>query len=146
MYDFERTGQPNTGLLPYSGFYHAFREPLVEDDRPYPFAPDLAVEVASPSQKQGDVDAKARRYLRGGTALVWVIWPDRPADCLIRHRAGCRTFLPSGGALCVGQAEGYSRPSFWRCWLPSSPSCTSLSVRARSGWYSRRAFWKYCTW
>ena len=79
MYDFERTGQLNTSLLPNSGFYHAFREPLVEDDRPYPFAPDLAVEVASPSQKQGDVDAKARRYLRGGTALVWVIWPDRRA-------------------------------------------------------------------
>lgn len=79
VYDFERTGQPNTGLLPDIGFYHAFREPLVEDDRPYPFAPDLAVEVASPSQKQGDLDAKARRYLRGGTALVWVIWPDSRA-------------------------------------------------------------------
>ena len=79
VYDFERTGQPNTGLLPDIGFYHAFREALVEDDQPYPFAPDLAVEVASPSQKQADLDAKARRYLRGGTALVWVIWPDRRA-------------------------------------------------------------------
>lgn len=29
VYDFEYTGQPNTGLLPDIGFYHADREPLV---------------------------------------------------------------------------------------------------------------------
>jgi Uma2 family endonuclease len=76
VYDFEHTGQTNTGLLPDIGFYYAAREPLVEDDRPYPFAPDLAVEVASPSQNQDALDAKARRYLAGGTALVWIVWPD----------------------------------------------------------------------
>jgi Uma2 family endonuclease len=76
VYDFEHTGQPNTGLLPDIGFYYAAREPLVENDRPYPFAPDLDVEIASPSQNQEALDAKARRYLAGGTALVWVVWPD----------------------------------------------------------------------
>jgi Uma2 family endonuclease len=76
VYDFEHTGQPNTGLLPDIGFYYAAREPLVEDDRPYPFAPDLAVEVASPSRNQDALAAKARRYLAGGTALVWIVWPD----------------------------------------------------------------------
>ncbi|MGH2345500.1 MAG: Uma2 family endonuclease [Chloroflexota bacterium] len=74
VYDFERTGQPNTGLLPDIGFYYAFREALVEDDQPYPFAPDLAIEVASPLQKPDAMAAKARRYLRGGTALVWIVW------------------------------------------------------------------------
>jgi Uma2 family endonuclease len=34
------------------------------------------VEIASPSQKQEALDAKSRRYLAGGTALVWVVWPD----------------------------------------------------------------------
>ena len=76
VYDFERTGQPNTGLLPDIGFYYAAREAMVVDDQPYPFAPDLAVEVVSPSQNQEALDAKARRYLAGGTALVWVVWPD----------------------------------------------------------------------
>ncbi|HVA91792.1 MAG TPA: Uma2 family endonuclease [Chloroflexota bacterium] len=76
VYDFEHTGQPNTGLLPDIGFYDADREPLVQDDRPYPFAPDLAVEVASPTQSQAALNAKARRYLAGGTRLVWVVWPD----------------------------------------------------------------------
>lgn len=75
VYDFEHTGQPNTGLLPDIGFYYAARESLVKDDRPYPFAPDLAVEIASASQRQAELDAKARRYLAGGTSLVWVVWP-----------------------------------------------------------------------
>jgi Uma2 family endonuclease len=76
VYDFEGAGQPNTGLLPDIGFYYAAREELVVDDQPYPFAPDLAVEIASPSQKPDALGAKARRYLAGGTALVWVVWPD----------------------------------------------------------------------
>jgi Uma2 family endonuclease len=76
VYDFEHSGQPNTGLLPDIGFYYADREALVLDDQPYPFAPDLAVEIASPSQKQDDLDAKARRYLDGGTSLAWVVWPE----------------------------------------------------------------------
>ena len=39
--------------------------------------PDLAVEVASPTQKQEGLDTKARGYFAGGTALVWVVWPAR---------------------------------------------------------------------
>ncbi len=38
-------------------------------------APDLAVEVASPTQYHPAMDAKARLYLGAGTRLVWVIWP-----------------------------------------------------------------------
>ncbi len=50
VYDFEQTGQRATGLLPDVGFYMAARESLVDQDRAYPFAPDLAVETASPKQ------------------------------------------------------------------------------------------------
>ncbi len=77
VYDFEHTGQPNTGLLPDLGFYPHERDALIEPRHAIPFAPDLAVEVAGPSQKQADMDAKARRYLAAGTALVWVLWPQR---------------------------------------------------------------------
>jgi hypothetical protein len=86
--DFEHTGQPYTGLLPNIGFYYANREAAVLDDRPYPFAPDLAVEIASPSRTQEDLDAKARRYLAGGTSLVWVVWPE--AGMVDVWRAGDR--------------------------------------------------------
>lgn len=77
VYDFEQTGQKDTGLLPDIGFYDASREPLVDPDKAYPFAPDLAVEVASPTQYRPEMGAKARRYLAAGTKLVWVVWPKR---------------------------------------------------------------------
>ena len=75
VYDFENTGQKDTGLLPDIGFYHAFREDMVDPDEALPFAPDLAIEVASPRQYRPAMKAKAERYLAGGTAMVWVIWP-----------------------------------------------------------------------
>lgn len=76
-YDFESIGQKDTGLLPDIGFYDASREPLVNPQKAYPFAPDLAVEVASPKQYRPGMKAKAERYLAGGTRLVWVVWPKR---------------------------------------------------------------------
>ena len=67
-----------TGLIPDVGFYVAARQSLIVDpNKPIPFAPDLAVEVASPSQSTGDLAAKVALYLAGGTRLVWVVWPDR---------------------------------------------------------------------
>ena len=75
VYDFESRGQKNTGLIPDVGFYHGWRRPSVNPDKAMPFAPDLAVEVASPSQGRRELAAKAIRYLAGGTALVWVVWP-----------------------------------------------------------------------
>ncbi|MGH2411427.1 MAG: Uma2 family endonuclease [Chloroflexota bacterium] len=75
VYDFERRGQKNTGLIPDVGFYHGWRQPLVDPDKAMPFAPDLAVEVVSHSQGRREFAAKALRYLAGGTALVWVVWP-----------------------------------------------------------------------
>ncbi len=76
-YDFENTGQKDTGLLPDIGFYKASREALVHPDEAYPFAPDVAVEVASSKQYRPGMRAKAARYLAGGTSLVWVVWPRR---------------------------------------------------------------------
>lgn len=73
MYRFPRA---DTGLIPDVGFYVAERRALIEDpDKPLPFAPDLAVEVVSPSQNGPEMAAKARVYLTGGTRLVWVVWP-----------------------------------------------------------------------
>ena len=39
-------------------------------------APDLAVEVRSPSQSHPEMDTKAAGYLAAGTRLVWVVDPD----------------------------------------------------------------------
>lgn len=65
-----------TGLLPDVGFVNAAKLPFIDKKKPIPFAPDLAVEVASPAQSRDDLADKAVRYLGGGTRLVWAIWPD----------------------------------------------------------------------
>ena len=40
-------------------------------------APDLAIEVLSPTNRPGEVLEKVADYLNAGTLLVWVIDPDR---------------------------------------------------------------------
>lgn len=40
-------------------------------------APDLAVEIVSPSETMDDVDEKVGKYLDAGTKLVWIIRPIR---------------------------------------------------------------------
>jgi Uma2 family endonuclease len=67
-----------TGLLPDVGFIVASKAALIADQRkPMPFAPDLAVDVASPEQSLEAMAVKAHTYLGGGTRLVWVVWPGR---------------------------------------------------------------------
>src|ERR1041384_326427 len=41
------------------------------------FAPDLAIEIMSPSDRPGETLAKVADWLSAGTRLVWVIDPDR---------------------------------------------------------------------
>ncbi|MBI2917691.1 MAG: Uma2 family endonuclease [Chloroflexi bacterium] len=42
----------------------------------YPEAPDLAVEVVSPSDTAAELEVKVREYLRNGTAQVWLAYPE----------------------------------------------------------------------
>ncbi len=49
--------------------------PQSEGDGFYDHAPDLAVEVISPSEHAADIDLKTQKYLEYGTKLVWVIYP-----------------------------------------------------------------------
>ena len=91
-----------TGLIPDVGYYVAAKAALIKDnDTPNPFAPDLAVEVASPSQDAADVAAKARVYLNAGTRLVWVVWPHGPQIDVWRvgDRRGPSAALGRGDAL-----------------------------------------------
>ena len=43
----------------------------------FDLAPDLAIEVLSPNDRPGYVQAKVSDYLTAGTALVWVVDPAR---------------------------------------------------------------------
>ena len=51
-------------------------ERLPEDEfKGFPDAPDLAIEIVSPTDKHYDVTEKALAYLKAGTRLVWVLEP-----------------------------------------------------------------------
>jgi Uma2 family endonuclease len=41
----------------------------------FPIAPDLAVEVISPSESSNDVLKKVQRYIDAGTRIVWAVYP-----------------------------------------------------------------------
>ncbi len=52
------------------------RAPIVLPDQLLDLAPDLAVEVISPSNKVADMHRKIRQLLAAGTALVWIVHPE----------------------------------------------------------------------
>jgi Uma2 family endonuclease len=82
-YDLSPPGTPptkGTGLAPDVAFIRAEHLPphvAFDTSKAVPFAPDLAVEVASPNQFRPEMRKKVRRYIDAGTRLVWVIWPKR---------------------------------------------------------------------
>lgn len=74
----------------------------------YELAPDLAVEVVSPSNTPGELADKVETYLRYGTLLVWVIYPKektiriyRPGegDQITMQKVGLNDMLTGGEVL-----------------------------------------------
>ena len=67
---------PDTVRAPDVGFVR--KERLAANpatDAFWPGAPDLAVEVMSPSDTVRQVDEKAKAWLAAGTAMVWIVNP-----------------------------------------------------------------------
>jgi len=61
-------------------------------------APDLAVEILSPSNSRREVDERLNDYFSSGTQLAWVIDPDREL-IEICHSLAQRRLLGPGGSL-----------------------------------------------
>lgn len=59
---------------PDVAFIAKARHPVLEGVA-FPIAPDLAVEVISPSESSNDVLKKVQRYIEAGTRLVWAVYP-----------------------------------------------------------------------
>lgn len=71
----EIPGQPRTVRGPDIAFYAADRVP---DPLPEGFlktAPDLAIEIVSPSNTASEMLEKVKEYLEAGSSLVWVVDP-----------------------------------------------------------------------
>jgi Uma2 family endonuclease len=70
-------GEPKTSLVPDVSFCSFERlDSLTEDQREQPpFAPDVAVEVRSPSDRVADVEWKMQAYLDRGAVVVLDVLP-----------------------------------------------------------------------
>jgi Uma2 family endonuclease len=67
--------EPDTVRGPDVAFYSHARVPETRYDAGFWGAPDLAVEITSPSNRAPDVQEKVTDYLDAGVRLVWVVDP-----------------------------------------------------------------------
>ena len=83
---FQLTFDPDTVLAPDVSFISKQRlEQVGETERFWPGAPDLVVEVLSPSDRLGKVNKKTSLWLGYGAKQVWVV---NPKDRTVRiHRS-----------------------------------------------------------
>jgi Uma2 family endonuclease len=102
---FRLSRSPDTIRAADAAFVAARRLPAPEQRTGFlDLAPDLAVEVVSPSDRASDVLAKASAWLTGGSAAVWVVYPAartvavHTAGGHVRH-LGVNDVLTGGGAV-----------------------------------------------
>jgi Uma2 family endonuclease len=63
-----------------------------------PFAPDLAVEILPPEKTKAEFERRSALYLRGGTPLVWMIYPSS-RTVVVHHPDGSSQAIGIEGAL-----------------------------------------------
>ncbi len=93
-------------FIPDASFIAKERQPTLPEK--FLIAPDLAVEVVSPSNRPREILDKVESYLRYGARLVWVVYPDervvdvyRLADdgSLNLRKVDCESTLDGGEVL-----------------------------------------------
>src|SRR5688572_30037972 len=87
--------EPPTVRAPDVAFVHEARLTF-DPDRFAPIAPDLAVEIASPSNTMSQIHEKVLDYLDAGTRLVWVVDPRPKTVVVYRSRDAIRLIPPDG--------------------------------------------------
>lgn len=100
-----------TVRAPDVAFVSKQRIPPAEEARGFwALAPDLAVEIVSPSETAYSVEAKVDEYLRAGVRLVWLVYPE--TQVVIEYAAGWQMRrLAVGDSLDGGDVvPGFSMP------------------------------------
>ena len=102
---------PDTVRGPDIAFVRADRVPTTDDqDRFVEGAPDLAVEIRSPSDRAGKLADKVAEYLRTGAGMVWVVEP-RKRVVLVHTPDGITRMLRDGDMVDGGRVlPGFSAP------------------------------------
>jgi Uma2 family endonuclease len=75
----------------------------------WPFAPDLAVEVISPSERAEDVQQRVRDWFAGGARRVWLFYPNVRTVHLLRSPTEIRV-LQQGDLLEDDLLPGFTCP------------------------------------
>lgn len=89
---------PDTVRAPDVAFIRTERVPVSPPRGYAEFAPDLAVEVLSPSDRAGRVLAKVGDWIDAGAQLVWIVDPERRVARVYRAD-GTQAFLSADDAL-----------------------------------------------
>lgn len=105
---FKLFAQPDTVRAPDVAFVAKARLP-----RPLPvgypaLAPDLAIEVRSPSDQMPDVAAKVADWLAAGTRLVWLVDPATRTAYVHRADGTVATVAASGALLGEAVVPGFA--------------------------------------
>lgn len=98
---FTLTRNPDTVRAPDVAYLRADRVPTVEVIGFDEIAPDLAVEVLSPSDRAKQMQAKIDDWIAAGTLLVWVIDPRRRVARV--HRADGTVSVLTEHDLLIGE-------------------------------------------
>lgn len=77
---------PDIAFISSERFARIFRE-----SAPFDGAPDLAIEVTSPSNSDDEIARKTDAYLRAGASRVWVVRPDMGTVTVTRPDWTART-------------------------------------------------------
>ena len=108
---FQLNVDPDTVRAPDFAFIAKGRVPKKLPKTGYwPGAPDLAVEVLSPSDRTGEVDEKINEWLSAGAQAVWVV--DAKLQIVTIHQPGKSAQVRSAGELLTGDpvVPGFSCP------------------------------------
>lgn len=84
-----------TVRIPDLSFVAAERMRRQDVDERFQGAPELAIEVVSPSNEPSDLILKAKQYLQTGAKLVWVVYPQ--TQMVYIYRPGERVEIREAG-------------------------------------------------
>jgi Uma2 family endonuclease len=98
---FKLSADPASWVQPDVSFLRNNRLKATEDEDYFLGAPELAVEVVSPSESAADLDRKVELMLGAGSLAVWVVYPRRrkvhiclPGSTTLRRGAGDTLSMP----------------------------------------------------
>jgi Uma2 family endonuclease len=98
---------PDTVRSPDVAFVRADRIPSGGVRAFFRGAPDLAVEVISPSDRASEVLAKAREWLQSGCTAVWVVDPETKTVSVYSHGPQTLFLSAEDTLVCEGLLPGF---------------------------------------